>query len=74
MPADDIRESIDSGAAFAALHADQRDRTEGGIQVSPTLLLNEGRQRLCGNVGYRVIEANIEELLQPGDSGAASWC
>lgn len=40
--------------------------------VSSTLIFNEGRQRLNGNVGYRVIEANIRELLhnlpeeQPG--------
>ena len=35
--------------------------------------LDGGRQTLFGNVGYRVISANIEELLhQP--SGEASWC
>ena len=44
-----------------------------GIQASPTLLLNEGRQRLGGNVGYRIIEANVRELLE-GAPGQASWC
>lgn len=38
--------------------------------VSPTLIFNEGRQRLNGNVGYRVIEANIRELRHnpPGEN------
>jgi len=36
-------------------------------------LLNEGRQKLYGNVGYRIIEANVQEILhQPGNQ--ASWC
>jgi predicted DsbA family dithiol-disulfide isomerase len=33
------------------------------LTVSPTLIFNESRQRLYGNVGYRVVEANIRELL-----------
>jgi hypothetical protein len=37
------------------------------------LLFNEGRQRLTGNVGYRIIEANIRELLE-GAPGQLSWC
>jgi len=37
------------------------------------LLFNEGRQVLTGNVGYRVIEANVRELLRvPVDQ--SSWC
>jgi hypothetical protein len=43
------------------------------VTVSPTLIFNEGRQRLNGNVGYRVIEANIRELLH-NPSGELSWC
>jgi hypothetical protein len=36
-------------------------------------VLNEGRQHLNGNVGYRVIEANVRELLhKPADE--MSWC
>jgi hypothetical protein len=34
---------------------------------------NEGRQRLNGNVGYRVLEANIRELLNH-PAGEQSWC
>ena len=43
------------------------------IQASPTLLFNEGRQRLTGNVGYRIIEANIRELLERAPD-QLSWC
>jgi len=43
------------------------------IQASPTLLFNEGRQRLSGNVGYRIIEANIRDLIE-GAPGQLSWC
>jgi predicted DsbA family dithiol-disulfide isomerase len=43
------------------------------VRASPTLLFNEGRQALTGNVGYRVIEANVRELLRtPVDQ--SSWC
>ena len=41
--------------------------------MSPTLSLNEDRQRLAGNVGYRVIEANVRELLE-GPAPEGSWC
>ncbi len=44
-----------------------------GVELSPTFVFNEGRQRLAGNVGYRVIEANVRELLRAPDAGH-SWC
>ena len=43
------------------------------MRASPTMLLNEGRQQLTGNVGYRVIEANVRELLESPDA-KLSWC
>ena len=46
---------------------------EQNVRASPTLIFNEGRQRLTGNVGYRVIEANVRELLQ-APAGGQSWC
>jgi predicted DsbA family dithiol-disulfide isomerase len=70
----DVRELIDSGVAHADLEADHRDQQILMIQGSPTYILNEGRQKLYGNVGYGVIEANINELLRSPVSGAASWC
>ena len=43
------------------------------LEGSPSFILNEGRQKLFGNVGYRIIEDNAAELLEhQGDQ--ASWC
>jgi predicted DsbA family dithiol-disulfide isomerase len=73
LPLPDIRRQIDSGAAYAALCADFDAKEKHLVEGSPTFMLNEGRQKLYGNVGYRVIEANIQELL--ADTGErASWC
>lgn len=70
----DVQEVIHAGVAHADLEADRRDQQNLLVQGSPTILLNEGRQKLTGNVGYRVIEANINELLSSQASGSASWC
>lgn len=71
---DAVRAAIDSGAAHADLEADRRDQQLLMVQGSPTFILNDGRQKLYGNVGYGVIEANIKELLRSPAAGAASWC
>jgi predicted DsbA family dithiol-disulfide isomerase len=68
-----LRSEMDDGRAFAALFADAELQKQHLIQGSPTFLLNEGRQKLYGNVGYRVIRANLEELLE-GPEELASWC
>jgi len=73
LPLAIIKEQIDSGEAYAQLSKDFDLIKEHTVTVSPTLIFNEGRQRLNGNVGYRVIEANIRELLHnPPDE--QSWC
>jgi predicted DsbA family dithiol-disulfide isomerase len=69
-----IEKRIHSGAAFARLAADYQDADKMRIEGSPSLVLNEGRQKLYGNVGFRVIEANIQELLRTPRPGEASWC
>ena len=74
VSADEVQEVIDSGVAHADLEADHRDQQILMVQGSPTFILNEGRQKLYGNVGYGVIEANIKELLRSPAAGAASWC
>ena len=51
----------------------QARREHHQVQGSPTFVLNQGRQKLFGNVGYRVIAANIEELLHD-NAGQLSWC
>ncbi len=74
LPLAQIHELIGSGEAHAALHQDDEARNSYKIPGSPTLVLNEGRQLLYGNVGYRIIDANVRELLHNPDLGEASWC
>ena len=69
-----IEGKIKSGVAFAALVADHEDSERYRLEGSPTFVLNQGRQKLYGNLGYRIIEANIEELLHQPGAGEASWC
>jgi len=70
-----VRELIDNGVAFAALHHDQKTAEQYGVLGSPTYVFNEGRQLLYGNVGYRIIDANLRELLStPTANGQPSWC
>lgn len=71
---DAVAELIHSGAAFARLAADYQDADKMRIEGSPSLVLNEGRQKLYGNVGFRVIDANIQELLREPRPDDASWC
>ena len=73
LPCKEIHTLLTNGEACAALSADLDSRDRHGVKGSPTLILNEGRQILYGNVGYKIIEANIHELLEsPADR--ASWC
>jgi predicted DsbA family dithiol-disulfide isomerase len=69
-----IEALIHDGSAFAALSRDYHDAEVTGIQGSPSFVLNEGRQKLYGNVGFRVIDANIQELLRAPTQDQASWC
>ena len=74
VPVDEVNALICSGQAHALLEADMREKELQNISGSPTYVLNDGRQKLYGNVGYGVIEANIKELLRSPYVGAASWC
>ncbi len=74
LPLKDIEAALRNGTAMAALCEDYNMQREHNIEGSPTLVLNEGRQKLFGNVGYRLIEANIHELLRATDSSQFSWC
>ena len=70
---DAVEKHLASGKAAAQVSADLRMASEQGITVSPTLVFNEGRQMLKGNVSYRVIDANLRELLNDDPAGQ-SWC
>jgi predicted DsbA family dithiol-disulfide isomerase len=68
-----VQMTLETGLAHAGLSADLTAAAQAFVRSSPTLTFNEGRQVLAGNVSYRVLEANIRELLQrPGD--IQSWC
>ena len=69
-----IEARMSDGRAFAALWSDTELQRTHQVPGSPTWLLNQGRQRLYGNVGYRILEANIQEALAAGSSDLASWC
>lgn len=69
-----IERRIRSSEAVAALAVDQKISEQNGVAGSPTFIMNDGRQKLFGNVGYKLIEANIRELLRAPAVDAASWC
>lgn len=68
-----LEELLYSGKAHAELSRGLDLAKQYGVDVSPTFVFNEGRQRLNGNVGYRVIEANVTELLRMPEE-SQSWC
>lgn len=71
---DAIERSIHDGTAFAGLATDYQDADKMRIEGSPSFVLNDGRQKLYGDVGFRIIEANIQELLRAPGGDQASWC
>jgi len=68
-----IKYSIANGKAMAALMSDYQSAQQLGLKGSPTYIIDNGRQTLYGNVGYRVLLANIEEQLKR-PINEASWC
>ena len=71
---DAIEQYIDNGVAFAGLAEDYQDAEKLRIEGSPSFVLNEGRQKLYGDIGFRLIQANIQELLRAPHTDEASWC
>jgi predicted DsbA family dithiol-disulfide isomerase len=67
-------DKIRSSEAVAQLAADYDLSQKNGVEGSPTFLMNDGRQKLFGNVGYRLLEANVQELLRRPAANEASWC
>ena len=68
-----IEELLRNGAAIAALARDNALCEQHHLAGSPIYLMNEGRQKLYGNVGYRILDANVRELWERPQS-QASWC
>lgn len=71
IPTNPIETLLKNGEAMAALASDTTDDKQKLIEGSPTFVLNEGRQKLYGNIGYHILEANIRALLEkPEDKPA----
>ena len=69
-----VLQKIETGEAIARLAADYDQAQTLGVQGSPTYILNEGRQKLFGDVGYRILAANVTELLAHTRGEDASLC
>ena len=69
-----INTFLNDGSAIALFSREFAMRENYKLEGSPTYVLNESRQKLFGNVGYRIIEANVSELLSEGSPNRASWC
>jgi len=74
VPVGGIEQCLADSGAHVAVAGDYDLARKLDVRVSPTLVLNEGRQRLAGNVGYRIIEANVRELARAPGADDASWC
>lgn len=73
LPLSVFESTIANGKAYAALSKHMQSAFDASVRASPTLTFNEDRQRLTGNVGYRIIEANVRELLERPDA-QLTWC
>ncbi len=71
---DVIEACLDDGTAHGELSFDLHLARDLDVKVSPTLVLDGGRQRLNGNVSTRVIEANVRELLEHTREQRGSVC
>ena len=67
IPVKPLETLLTNGEAMAALASCTTDDKQKLIEGSPTFVLNEGRQKLYGNIGYHVLDANIRALLEKPD-------
>ncbi|MCR9105710.1 MAG: DsbA family protein [Gammaproteobacteria bacterium] len=68
-----VNAALHDGSAMAALMSDYQAARSLHLRGSPSYVMNNERQILYGNVGYRVLSANVEELLREVPH-EASWC
>jgi len=68
IPGKAIETLLDNGEAMAALASCTSDDKQKLIEGSPSFVLNEGRQKLYGNIGYNIIASNIRALLEHDDN------
>lgn len=68
-----INNTLSDGSALAALMNNYQTAKQLALKGSPSYIIDNGRQTLFGNVGFRVLLANVEERLKR-PSNEASWC
>ncbi len=68
-----VNQALLDGRAIAGLMRNYQQAKALALKGSPSYIIDNGRQTLYGNVGYRVLLANIEEQLTK-PSSEASWC
>lgn len=73
LPVSELESYVMNGKAYATMSEHIQRAMDGNVRASPTLTFNEDRQRLTGNVGYRIIEANVRELLERPEA-QQTWC
>lgn len=73
LPVSEFELNIANGKAYAVLSDHMQRAQDKQVRSSPTLSFNEDRQRLTGNVGYRILEANVRELLERPEE-QQTWC
>lgn len=66
--------AIRNGRAFAALAADVSAAKEQKIEGSPSFVLPDDRQKLYGDVGFRILDANVRERLRDPEPDEPAWC
>lgn len=66
--------AIGDGRAFAALAADLTAAEEQKIEGSPSFVLPDDRQKLYGDIGFRILDTNVRERLRRPEAGEPAWC
>ena len=69
-----IKKAIEDGSALSDLMYDTNLKERNKIDGSPTFLFNHGRLKLYGNVGYKLIKANVEEVLNLPEIKPGTMC
>jgi len=64
IPTSPLETLLTNGEAMATLASDTTEDKQKLIEGSPSFVLNEGRQKLYGNIGYHILDANIRALLE----------
>lgn len=70
----EIEPFFNDGSAMALFTAEMLMKESHKLDGSPTYIFNENRQKLFGNVGYNILQANVAEILSTEQSSSASWC